>query len=250
MINATSHKQRLIDLLEDCGNATILDYGCGNGDFIELLLNANSKPKKILAVDSDEVMLLNVKRRFSANIDDGIVTTKLAQSPAELQGKFDKVICHNVLECVDDKLDFINSFKTLITENSILVLSHHDFDSTIFNSAFKELSRNLVHYFSDTKQKWMKHSDGQIGRKIPGLINHSEFKEYAKHDTWRLVDTVFESGRYGYLMADMLMEVGKGKFGDADMRAWYDDLSQKNKLGEYYFAIDLVVSVCRLNAVR
>ena len=50
-------------------------------------------------------------------------------------------------------------------------------------------------------------------------------------------------------MADMLMEVGKGKFGNTDMRAWHDDMAQKNNLGEYYFAIDLVVSVCRLNAV-
>lgn len=244
MNNIFSYKQRLVSLLGNCNNATILDYGCGNGDFIELLLNTRNKPKEILAVDSSQAMISNVENRFASNIDIGNVKTKLAHSPIELVGKYDKIICQNVLECVDNKLNFINSFKALMAENSIFILSHHDFDSAIYNSAYKALSRDLVHHFSDTQQEWMQYSDGQIGRKIPGLISQSVFKASAKIETWRLVDTKFEPGTYGYLMADMLLEAGKGKFSDAEMCTWRDDLINKSNLGEYYFAIDLVVAIC------
>lgn len=33
-------------------------------------------------------------------------------------------------------------------------------------------------------------------------------------ETGRLVDTKFEPGTYGFLMADMLMEIGNGSFKD------------------------------------
>lgn len=246
MSNIPAYKKSLIDLFGDCEQATILDYGCGQGDFIELFIHADKKPKSILAVDSSANMITHIKNHFKSNIDEGSVLTKIIDNPADIVGKFDKIICHNVLECVDNKVDFINAFKSMMTENSVFVLSHHDFDSAIYNSAFKDLSRNLVHCYSDTKQDWMKFSDGQVGRKIPGLINQSVFKRNSKIATWRLVDTIFEQDTYGYLMADMIMEIAKDRFDDAEVKAWHDDLIQKSQRGEYYFAIDLVVSVCTL----
>ena len=243
------HKQKLIDLFDDFEGATILDYGCGNGDFIDLLLSKAQKPKVIFAIDSDQNMITNIQSNFTNEINQGIVIPKIATDPIELKEyRFDKIICHNVLECVQDKLAFINSFKTLLNKNAIFILSHHDFDSAIYNSFNKNLSRNLVHHFSDTQQGWQKYSDGQMGRKIPGLISHSVFREYAKCETWRLVETEFTAGTYGFLMADMVMEVGKGVFDASEMHEWYQDLSQKNKSGEYYFAIDLVYSICAINA--
>ena len=85
-----------------------------------------------------------------------MVITKTISTPTELKGaKFDNIICHNVLECVDHNLTFINAFKPLLSDkNGIFIRSHHDFDSAIFNSSFKVLTRNLVHHFVDTQQKW------------------------------------------------------------------------------------------------
>lgn len=246
MKDVISYKKSLIDLLGNCENEIILDYGCGKGDFVELFLGADKKPKTILAVDSDENMITHIKKRFSSSIDKGILLTKVVDHPADLHETFDKIICHNVLECVDKKLDFINSFADVMAENAVFILSHHDFDSAIYNSAFTELSRNLIHYFSDTKQDWMKFADGQMGRKIPGLINHSVFNRHAKIATWRMVDTTFEQGTYGYLMADMINDVGREKFTNDELKSWRDDLVQKSYLGEYYFAIDLNVAICRV----
>lgn len=245
MEHIISYKKSLIDLLGNYEQASILDYGCGKGDFIELFLNSAMEPKTILAVDSDKNMITNIRNRFSSAIDEGKILIEITDNPENLNGKFDKIICHNVLECVDNKIDFINSFKEMMTDDSIFILSHLDFDSAIYNSTFKELSRNLIHCFADTKQNWMKFSDGQIGRKIPGLMNQSVFKNNVKIATWRLVDTVFETGTYGHLMVNMITEVVKDRFNHTELNAWQDDLIQKSQFGEYYFAIDLVVATCR-----
>jgi SAM-dependent methyltransferase len=237
----------LINFFGSCENEIILDYGCGEGDFIDLFFSLDKKPKTILAVDSDKNMIAKVKKRFLPNVNEGDLLAKISDSPSDLKGKFDKIICQNVLECVENKLDFINSFNKLMTKNSVFVLSHHDFDSVIYNSAYKDFSRNLIHYFADTKQDWMKYSDGQMGRKIPGLIHCSVFKNDAEIKTLRLVDTIFEPGMYGYLMAKMLIDAGKERFDKEELQDWYDDLVQKNKRGEYYFAVDLVVAICKKN---
>lgn len=241
MATIIEYKKKLIDLFDNYTGSIVLDYGCGKGDFIEIILNKD-KARQIWAVDTSEEMLEKVKERFAKEIANKVIIKK-ASSPNELQGNnFDKIICHNVLECVDDKLSFINSFTKILKPDGILILSHHDFDSAIFNSAFKPLTRDLIHHFSDTQQAWQTFSDGQMGRKIPGLLSRSEFINHFECVTWRLVEREFKEGNYGFLMASMVMEVGKPIFDPSELQAWFNDLKEKNAKGDFYFAIDLVVA--------
>ncbi len=39
MKNVLYHKEKLLNLLGNVEGTHVLEYGCGNGDFIELLLN-------------------------------------------------------------------------------------------------------------------------------------------------------------------------------------------------------------------
>ncbi len=246
MIKVITHKKQLIDELGDITNAQILDYGCGAGDFIELLLAMPNQPKAIFAVDSSKNMVEKIQSNFADAIDKGIVIPEICVNPGELHGnQFDKIICHNVLECVDDKIKFINDFDRILTSGGVFVLSHHDFDSAIYNSQYKDLTRKLVHHFADTQQAWQAHCDGQMGRKIPGLIEASVFKNRAICKTWRMVEREFKPGNYGFLMADMLIDGAKAVFDAKDLQLWLEDLELKNRQGEYYFAIDLCVAVLR-----
>ena len=231
-----SYKQRIIDQLGNIKDSVILDYGCGRGDFINLLLKSNNKPKLIYAIDSSLDMINHIKHNFPADLVKPII----CKDPQELIGlKFDKIICHNVLECVDDKLKFINAFANLLAANGIAIISHHDFDSSIYNSSNPKLTRKLIHEFADTQQEWQDHSDGQVGRKIPGLIAASIFKEKAKVETWRIVEREFKPGYYGFLLANMIAGFAKPK----EMSLLTEDLLRKCQQHDYYFAIDLVVAI-------
>jgi SAM-dependent methyltransferase len=227
----------------DIGKATILDYGCGKGALIKFLLQYSYRPKSIHAVDIHNDMIDAVKCRFCQEINSGIVTTQLVSKPRDLVGqKFEKIVCHNVLECLEDKVGFINEFCDLLSHDGILILSSNDFDSTTFNSSYKQLTRDLIHHFADTKQKWQEHCDGQMGRKIPGLIGNSVFKERTTCWTIRIVETEFSPHKYGYLLANMILDIAKSRFDAKKLEEWFADLENLNKKGEYYFAIDLVVA--------
>src|SRR3990167_8261195 len=103
--SVSDQKQNLINLLGNLKDASILDYGWGWGDFINLLLTNPDPPKVIMAADAGHAMIETIIKNFPDPIKHGIVIPKIVSSPTELSGyKFDKVICHNVLECVDDKL--------------------------------------------------------------------------------------------------------------------------------------------------
>lgn len=232
-------------MLGEIKDSNILDYGCGQGDFIELLLNTDNKPKSIYAVDSNPQMIDTIKENFVEEIQSSLVIPKVCVNPDDLMGisKFDKIFCHNVLECLEDKIKFINEFEGLLSDDGVFILSHHDFDSAIFNSHYKELTRDLVHCFADTQQDWQKHSDGQMGRKIPGLISQSVFHDKAVCTTLRLCEREFVPGNYGHLMAEMILAIAEPHFKEADLQLWYQDLETQNINRQYYFAIDLVVAL-------
>ncbi len=246
MTKVLSHKKKIITHLGQLNGATILDYGCGRGDFIELLLSSDEKPQQIYAVDSSLEMITHIEQFFDAAIKIGLVVPKICKSPKELTGlSFDKIICHNVLECVDDKLDFINSFAPILADDGTFIISHHDFDSAIYNSSFKELTRELIHEFADTQQEWQDYADGQMGRKIPGLVASSVFKDRFTFETWRIVEREFKPGTYGFLMAKMIMDIVKDSYDPKALELWVRDLEEAEKQQQYYFIIDLVVAVLK-----
>ncbi|STX51757.1 biotin biosynthesis protein BioC [Legionella busanensis] len=241
----TFYKQNLIKKLGSTKNTAFLDYGCGKGDFIKLLLAAeDTRPKTIFAIDSSKTMIQGIKKNYAKEIELGLLVPKQYSNLASLKpNKFDKIVCNNVLECIDNKLDFINEFKNLLNKNGVCILSHYDFDSAIYNSQYKELTRNLIHTFADIKQSWQAHCDGQMGRKLPGLIASSFFSKTSKCETWRIVEYDFQPGNYGFLMAQLIFDIAESSFNKELLQNWLNDLELKSKNRHYYFAIDLNVTV-------
>lgn len=244
MTEAIAYKKMLIERLRSLEGAIVLDYGCGRGDFIDLMLKLAQRPKCIYAVDSNNKSIANIKNCFVPEIKTGMLIPKICITPKDLLGlKFDKIICQNVLECIENKVEFINQLSDILATNGLCILSHHDFDSALYNSSNKDLTRTLIHHFADAKQNWMNCADGLMGRKIPGLVSQSIFKDNASIETWRIVEREFKPGMYGHLMAQMIQDIAKTSYESSDLTSWILDLEQKNFSGQYYFAIDLVVAV-------
>jgi|GEM_PF-1756300 SAM-dependent methyltransferase len=234
--------QKLIAHVGDLNNKTILDYGCGREGMLELLLQRDDILKSITAVDSNEEMVRECNNRFADFIKLKTLFVLQSDDPVDLLGKkFDIIFCHNVLECVEQREIFVRNLFDLLSPNGILVLSHHDFDSAVYNSAFKDLTRNLIHCFADTKQDWQTCHDGQIGRKIPGIFIKAGMK-HTLIETWRIVERSFQPGDYGFLMSNMITDECKYKFASEKIDSWKEDLKAKSQIGDYYFAIDVVVA--------
>lgn len=237
--------QKLIDYFGTTKNLSILDYGCGTGGLTKILLQQKDRPSNIYSVDIDPKMIGKVNNSFTSEISQKTLKTDVINDPKDLSGKlFDGIFCHNVLELVNSKEEFVSDLYNLLTENGTLILSHMDFDSIIYNSSFKELTRKLVHNFADTKQEWMAFSDGQIGRKIPGIIKRSNIQNFS-FETWRWTETAFDENDYGFIMANMLIESAGNSFNKDELIAWKKDLEKKAKSQDYFFAIDIDVAEIR-----
>lgn len=237
--------QKFIDCFGSTKNLTILDYGCGTGGLTKILLQQKDHPLNIYSVDIDPKIIEKVNKSFTSYISEKILKTDVINDPKELSGKlFDVIFCHNVLELVNSKEKFVSDLYNLLKENGTLILSHMDFDSIIYNSTFKELTRKLVHSFSDTKQEWMTFSDGQIGRKIPGIIKRTNIQNVS-FETWRWTETTFDENDYGFIMTNMLIETAGDKFNKKELKNWKKDLEEKAKSQDYFFAIDIDVAKIR-----
>jgi ubiquinone/menaquinone biosynthesis C-methylase UbiE len=240
------HK-KLIQSLGSIKDKTILDYGCGRGGIVKLLLEQSTPPAYIYAVDCDVSAIKNIEIVYADAITQCTLGTRVVSNPSELldqaeqlHKKIDVILCHNVLECIENKERFIQDLYALLKPNGTLLISHHDFDSAVYNSDYRDLTRELVHYFSDTGEAWQTVCDGQIGRKMPGIFKRAGI-ENAAFETWRMVETTFNEDDYSHLMANMMLEVARKKFEQGLLDAWMKDLELKAENHDFYFAIDVVV---------
>jgi hypothetical protein len=126
-----------------------------------------------------------------------------------------------------------------------MVMSHSDWDSQIYNSSHIELSRKILHNYSDTTQEWMKESDGTIGRKLSGIFKKTKFTKILPK-TFTMVNDKFKQEDYGYRIAQDIISVSKksGKFTNKEIKMWVDDLKDKDKNSDYYYSsnINLIIA--------
>lgn len=230
---------RLAELVEPHPNSVVADLGCGHGNTIKYLLPRIGKKGKIYGVDNDPALLGITEHLYHDALASGQL--ELIQSDLDHRLPFpddsvDRLVSHNVLECIGDKVAFINECHRVLRKGGILVMSHTDWDSQIYNSSLNDLSRKLVHLYSDTTQDWMRNSDGTLGRKLNGIFAKTRFKKRYVAQVYPTVDYEFRRTSYAYRISLDIMAVARGAgVPEADVRCWYEDLRSKARKKEFYY---------------
>lgn len=230
----------LAALLEPRPSSIIVDLGCGHGNTIKYMLPKIGNRGKIYGVDNDPALLGITEHLYR----DALKTNKLELVQSDLEhhlpfsdSSVDRLVSHNVLECIGDKVTFINECYRILRKGGILVMSHTDWDSQIYNSSSNDLTRKLVHLYADSAQSWMKNSDGTLGRKLNGIFARTRFKKHYGAEVHLTVDYDFSRTSYAYRMALDIMGVARDRgLAEKDLQAWYKDLRLKNRKHEFYYA--------------
>lgn len=104
-------------------NDSILDYGCGIGDFIKYL-NSHKKISNYLGVDINENYINLAKKSYPTN------NFQLIKNINELNGKWDSVCVIGVFTWFITKDDFIKTINKLyeVSNRQILLTCLHDSD--------------------------------------------------------------------------------------------------------------------------
>ena len=243
------HITQLASALDVVPGMRVLDLGSGSGSYLPAIFAELDGAGKVTAVDRSERALSDIREQYPEAIERGSLECKVADIAAHPlpfeDNFFDRILCQNVIECVADRMGLINECYRLLKPGGKFLMSHHDFDTAVYNSSEVELTRQLVHGFADTTQDWQDNSDGQIGRKLSGLMAASYFGGPEKRGTILIEEYEYSPRAYGYNYSkwatDIAMKTGELPIGD--LRNWLRDLEIKASERNYYFSICLMAAL-------
>jgi SAM-dependent methyltransferase len=229
----------------------VVDLGCGTG--ASLVQAAPAVPGGLLVgVDLSAAALARAAETL------GEAVAGLAPPPAVLclqadlkaplplaDAAFDRVVCHNVLECLPDPGALVAEAVRVLAPEGRLVLAHSDYDTLIFASEDLTLTRRLVRDYCDTKQPWMDAVDGTIGRRLADIAGRAGLR----------VDDVqaavvlgrrFVPGEIGWGYARNLVDTlgGTGRADPADLDRWLAGLQRLADRGAFLFSVNDYAVIC------
>ncbi len=220
--------------LSQNGVYSILDFGCGMGDFLGLVSKRVNAESKLLGIDSDEQAIKAAKDRYP---DIDFACKKFDDKLDLPDASSDMVVTIDVIECISDKQALINEFHRILRPQGKVVAAHWDWDTMTYSVQNKDAARKAVSAFSDWKQPWMDNCDGQMGRKLWGLFEGSK-KFQGKADSFTLIETSYEKGKYGFdRMQDIAKIVDQGRITREEHQHLHDELTMNNNKGQYFFGL-------------
>jgi len=227
----------------------VLDVGCGYGCTLRYITKKIGRNGEAIGLDIDEKSLAFAERLLKNSIRDGklkLVKANAAKKMAFGDGYFNKIVCHNVLECIPNKIEFINELHRILRNDGLIVMSHSDFDTQVYNSSFIDLTRKLVQNYSDTKQDWQETSDGLMGRKLPGIFQKTKFRRFDLK-TYVMANTKYEPFEYGFTLSKGIIDIAlkSNKFKKSDIDQWVKDLESLDEKKEYFYSINIYIILAR-----
>lgn len=240
MTTSASQKSQVFDkarsLLSFTAGDTcnILDFGCGNGEFLGGLANSLGKGSRLVGIDADERA---ISQANTAHPDMEFKQGEFTGTLEFADASFNAIVTIDTLECIIDKAALLREFHRVLKPGGEILAMHWDWDTQTYNIASKAIARRAVEAFSDWQQPWMQCSDGQMGRKLRGLFECSGlFKGMS--GTFSLLETNYKSGKYGFDRAqDLAVLVEQGGF-DAELyRQFLHELDAAHAANDYLYTV-------------
>lgn len=122
---AWSHRGRFatgLRLAREIGGARTLDYGCGDGTFLALLLDGPSAPRLAVGAELTTAIVADCRERFKTQKGLHFMLIEDLERPAH-QDAYDAIYCMEVLEHVVDPAAMLGAFKRLLAPGGTLVIS-------------------------------------------------------------------------------------------------------------------------------
>jgi SAM-dependent methyltransferase len=217
----------------------VVDLGCGRGALLAAVAAARpDRAGELIGLDASAELLRETARRLDGAAP-WLVQANLAGALPLAAGSVDRVLCHNVLECLPDPGALVAEAWRILRPGGRLVLSHSDFDTLVFHSEDLALTRRLVRAYCDAQQDWMDAVDGTIGRRLADLVSHSLFQVVdVQAQAW--LGRAFRPGELGYgyahNLAATLRDAGLAEAAELD--GWLAGLQRLEDRGGFLFSLN------------
>ncbi|GAB6100493.1 hypothetical protein JCM16358_23720 [Halanaerocella petrolearia] len=231
-----------LELLELKKGDKVLDIGCNRGDTEIFMINSNSQIEKVIGIDIDENKLKDARKKLETKFHkEKIEFQKMDACNLEFEdGTFDKIICAETIEWVDNPKKVIEEIKRVLKPNGIGIVQHTDFDSQIFTTNQLNLTRKIINKFTDSGP------NGTIGRKLLGLCKKANFKEITPL-VYTVINENFEKNYYSYQIAHMMKDwlVNGDEIEEEKLNNWLNDLKEIDEKNDFFYSINRNLVICK-----
>lgn len=220
--------------LSSYSKASILDFGCGDGSLLDSIDRITDGKHVLYGQDSGIKDISAVREKNKAiRYSNGKFIDKLDYDDSF----FDILVSVDTLECLVDKDAFLNETWRVLKPGGRVIVAHWDWDTQVYNSSHKDLMRKMVHKFCDWKQNWMDACDGQMGRKLLGLMGSSgKFKGFV--GVQNMIETDYAPGYYGFdRLADLKSLVRKGEIDQSEYETVLKDMASLAVSKTYFYSV-------------
>ena len=120
-----SHHRRFevgLRLARQFAGKRVLDYGCGDGSFLAMLMQSRAHPNAAVGVEIDSQVVADCSARFSVQAGLTFILEGELERPQH-RGAFDAVICMEVLEHMVEIEPVLDKFTRLLAPEGLLLVS-------------------------------------------------------------------------------------------------------------------------------
>lgn len=120
-----SHRSRFhvaLELAREFAGKRLLDYGCGDGSFLAMLMETPHAPSLAVGAEVDPRVLADCRDRVDDVRRLSFIESRELDSN-DINREFDAIVCMEVLEHVLDPASVINKFASLLSPSGKLLLS-------------------------------------------------------------------------------------------------------------------------------
>ncbi|MCC7373824.1 MAG: methyltransferase domain-containing protein [Verrucomicrobiales bacterium] len=147
-----------LELSEGFAGKRVLDYGCGDGMYLALLMGSGSPPSKAVGAEVAKDLIESNRRRFGGVPGLEFCTTESLRG-AGVAGGFDAVVCMEVLEHLPDLDAYLDEFDRLLAPGGTLLISVpvETGLSTVIKQAVRTINgwRGVGDYPGTTPYTWL-----------------------------------------------------------------------------------------------
>jgi SAM-dependent methyltransferase len=237
-----SRHRWLAELLAAAPGDRVVDLGCGTGSTL-----AQVAADLLVGIDASAAALARAAEAL-APVHGGrflLVQADLKDPLPIAADSVDRVLCHDVLECLPDTDAFVAAAARVLRPDGRLILAHTDYDTLVFTSEDLPLTRRLVHAYCDTQQPWMDAVDGTIGRHLVGVAERCGLVVEDVQASVTL-SRRFQPGELGWGYAHNIVGAlqGAGWADQTVLEGWLDGLRRLDERGAFLFSLNDYAVVC------
>lgn len=219
----------------------IIDVGSGTGDAAFLLIKDYPDMEQIIAADINPEYCETATSLWKRHGSPENIEIKVASAhnlPFQ-DGYFDRALCAEMLEYSADPPAAILEICRVLKKDGIALFIHSDFDTQVFNSKDKDLTRKIVRAFSEAGP------NGQMGRELYGLCKKAGFAS-VKPLIYPFIGTSWEPNTYVYKLAHMMVDwlTRKSMIKRDELEQWISDIEHACAEGIFFYSINRYICLC------